>query len=537
MTLVSFMIAAPGTPGMPPAPGAPRTALAPGTPPVLPPSPPSPTPRAPCARALTCVFLTLTLLLAALPLCGPAAAQQAPQQVARDLADQAATARAEAGALRKDVDQERRELRAEAARLRAARAAAEERLAALDARVAALRAEEATARAALDASRGQAGLVRAVLRAAAGDADGLLAGSPLTAEAPGVRAGLAALQDDDAPLTAASLTALVDALCAEIASGGGLAAFEGSFLGPDGSPARGRITRLGRLGAWYQSASGGAGFLRLDAEQGRYVALGVAAPWGLAGTLKEFASGSGGTAVLDLSGGAVLDRLEQGGGPDWLEAGGFLVWPILLVAVVAVVLVLERCWTLARVRPGGAGLAGELSALLARGRMDEGRALCAAHAGTPAGRVLAAGLEYTGCTRDVLENAFHEAVLREVPRLERFLPTLAVLAAVAPLLGLLGTVTGMIDTFTALTFSGGGDPRALSGGISQALVTTELGLMVAIPVMIAHHFLERRVERIVGDMEEKGVALTVALLHQNGHQNGGARRGGGAGSGDVADRP
>jgi len=488
--------------------------------------------RARAAFALLPALLCLALFLAPLLVSGPAAAQQAPDQAARDIAAQAATARAEAATLRQDVDQERRELRAEATRLRAARAAAEERLAALDARVAALRAEEAAARAALDASRGQAGLVRAVLRAAAGDADALLAGSPLAVEAPEVRAGLAPLLDDDAPLSAASLSALVDALCAEIASGGGLAAFEGSFQGPDGAPARGRITRLGRLGAW-SLAGGRAGFLRLDAEQGRYVALAAAAPWSLGGTLDDFASGTGQVAVLDLSGGAVLDRLEQGGGPHWLEAGGFLVWPILLVAAVAVALVLERCWTLARVRPGGAGLAGELSTLLAQGRMAEGRSLCAAHAGTPAGRMLAAGLAHTGCTRDVLENAFHEAVLRELPRLERFLPTLAVLAAVAPLLGLLGTVTGMIDTFTALTFSGGSDPRALSGGISQALITTELGLMVAIPVMVAHHFLERRVERIVGDMEEKGVTLTVALLRGNGH-NGGAGSGPRDGNGHVA---
>jgi biopolymer transport protein ExbB len=491
-------------------------------------------PSAP-ARAGLAPAAFLAVLLFALALAPCAAARQAPEQAARELAAQAVTARAEAEALRQDVDRERRELRAEAARLRAARAAAEERLAALDARVAALRTAEAEARTALDTSRGQAGLVRAVMRAAAGDADGLLAGSPLAAEAPGIRAALAPLLDDDAPLGADSLAALVDALCAEIASGGGLVAFEGDFLGADGAPARGRITRLGRLGAWYL-ADGQAGFLRLDAAQGRYLALAASAPWSLSGTLEDFAGGTGGTAVLDLSGGAVLDRLEQGGGPDWLEAGGFLVWPILLVAVVAVALVLERCWTLARVRPGGAGLAGELADLLARGRLDEGRRLCAAHAGTPAGRVLAAGLEYTGCTRDVLENAFHEAVLREVPRLERFLPTLAVLAAVAPLLGLLGTVTGMIDTFTAITFSGGGDPRALSGGISQALVTTELGLMVAIPVMIAHHFLERRVDRIVGDMEEKGVALTVAILRDNGAGNGnGADRA--SGGRHVADRP
>jgi biopolymer transport protein ExbB len=102
--------------------------------------------------------------------------------------------------------------------------------------------------------------------------------------------------------------------------------------------------------------------------------------------------------------------------------------------------------------------------------------------------------------------------LKEMPRLERFLPTLGVLAAIAPLLGLLGTVTGMINTFQVITAVGTGDPRMMSGGISEALLTTQFGLTVAIPIMIIHHFLERRVDKIVGDMEEKGTAFAVTMI-------------------------
>lgn len=462
------------------------------------------------SRALAALLLAMALA------CAPNPARAAsPGQAAAEVEALAAQARKDAAMTTEQVSRERAALQKELARLRAERAEGEARLAALDTRIKALRVEETEARAALDASRGQAGLIRAVLRAAATDADALLAAGPLAVERPEVRASLAPLLDDDSPVSADSLKVLVDALFAEMEHGDALAAYDGAFQAPDGATRQGRITRLGRLGAW-SLADGVAGFLRLDAAERRYEAVDAAAPWGLSGDLEDFASGRGGAAVLDLSGGAVLERLEQGGGPDWIEAGGFLVWPILLVGAVALVLALERCWTLLRVRPGGAGLMAELAPLVREGRLKEGRRACAAHAASPSGRILAAGLEHAGCSRDVLENAFHEAVLREVPRLERFLPTLSVLAAVAPLLGLLGTVTGMIDTFTALTFSGGGDPRALSGGISQALVTTELGLAVAIPVMIAHHFLERRVDRIVGDMEEKGVALTVALLRKSG---------------------
>ena len=109
--------------------------------------------------------------------------------------------------------------------------------------------------------------------------------------------------------------------------------------------------------------------------------------------------------------------------------------------------------------------------------------------------------------REAMENALQEAILREVPPMERFLSTLGMLAAIAPLLGLLGTVTGMIDTFHVITQHGTGDPRMMSGGISEALVTTMLGLSVAIPIMLAHTLLNRAVDKHIGQMEEKAVAL------------------------------
>ena len=125
----------------------------------------------------------------------------------------------------------------------------------------------------------------------------------------------------------------------------------------------------------------------------------------------------------------------------------------------------------------------------------------------PVYNVLRAGLSATHETRETLENILQEAILKELPRLERFLPALGIMAAVSPLLGLLGTVTGMIGTFHVITLYGTGDPRLMSGGISEALVTTMLGLAVAIPVMLVHAFLRRRIEHIVGDMEEKALAF------------------------------
>jgi biopolymer transport protein ExbB len=122
--------------------------------------------------------------------------------------------------------------------------------------------------------------------------------------------------------------------------------------------------------------------------------------------------------------------------------------------------------------------------------------------------VLEAGLNARNEDRETLESVLQEAILRELPRVERGLSVLAIFGAVAPLLGLLGTVTGMIDTFRVITLFGTGDPKLMSGGISEALVTTELGLAVAIPIMLMHTFLSRRVDAIVGEMEEKAVGLT-----------------------------
>jgi biopolymer transport protein ExbB len=122
-------------------------------------------------------------------------------------------------------------------------------------------------------------------------------------------------------------------------------------------------------------------------------------------------------------------------------------------------------------------------------------------------------------SRAELENVLQEAILAEIPAQERFLSTLGVLASIAPLLGLLGTVTGMIHTFELITFHGTGDPRMLSSGISEALVTTMFGLGVAIPIMLAHSLISRRVEERIADLEEKAISFVnrVGKVRQKQH--------------------
>ncbi len=148
------------------------------------------------------------------------------------------------------------------------------------------------------------------------------------------------------------------------------------------------------------------------------------------------------------------------------------------------------------------------------------RNLLANNGKSPASRVLARLIKEQGQGPDVLEATLQESMLEEMPRLERYLSTLQVLAVISPLLGLLGTVTGMINTFQVITVFGTGDPRLMSGGISEALVTTQAGLGVAIPIMLIAHFLKRRVAGVLDDMDAKGTAFTALLLRQKDCPNG-----------------
>ena len=134
------------------------------------------------------------------------------------------------------------------------------------------------------------------------------------------------------------------------------------------------------------------------------------------------------------------------------------------------------------------------------------------------GELLLAGVENADEKRGSLEEILYEKILACRPKLERFLPFMALTAAAAPLLGLLGTVTGMIKTFNLITIFGTGDAKSLSSGISEALVTTELGLCVAIPSLILHGLLSRMARQKIGDMEQTAVGFVNGLIgNRNSH--------------------
>jgi biopolymer transport protein ExbB len=193
-----------------------------------------------------------------------------------------------------------------------------------------------------------------------------------------------------------------------------------------------------------------------------------------------------------------------------VSAGGPFMWPIILCSVIAVAIVLERMWSLQQRRIVPADLTRRVWQLVEAGQVNE-RTLTALEANSPLGRILAVGLANRDRPREVMMDRLEDAGRHVAHDLDRFLNTLGTIAGVTPLLGLLGTVAGIIKAFNAIYAGGMGDPQALSGGISEALVTTAAGLCVAIPSYIAYRYLRGRVESIVVQIEKDVLQFTDAL--------------------------
>ncbi|MDZ7695840.1 MAG: MotA/TolQ/ExbB proton channel family protein [Deltaproteobacteria bacterium] len=294
--------------------------------------------------------------------------------------------------------------------------------------------------------------------------------------------------------------------------------YRGRMVDRTGHEIQGEIIRLGHLPALFR-AEGEVGYLTLSPASGRLIMRARPSFW-VRRNLTAYFEDKTDAVYTDISGGAAIRQLAHSVGlVDQLRSGGILVLPILFVGLVALVLTVERLIFLGRVRHNTDELMTRVTELVDRGDIDEAVKAAAPHQKRPTGRVLMAGLEHRSDPGEVIESALSETMLRETPRLERFLGALKVCAAVAPLLGLLGTVTGMINTFQVITTHGTGDPRLMAGGISEAMVTTQVGLAVAIPVMIVATFLGRRARSLSHDMEEKGLALMGALMRRQ--QNGG----------------
>ncbi|TDO12601.1 MULTISPECIES: MotA/TolQ/ExbB proton channel family protein [Halomonas] len=198
---------------------------------------------------------------------------------------------------------------------------------------------------------------------------------------------------------------------------------------------------------------------------------------------------------------------------DALIAGGWLMVPLLGCSLVATVIIIERLWTLRTRRIAPYGLGQEVCRLAARGQVN----LYWLEGHSPLGGVLAAGLRNARLGHEQVRARLQEAATAVIHDMERFLSPLGTIAAITPLIGLLGTVVGMIDVFAVIVSTDGVSRTAdLAGGISRALVTTAAGLTVAIPSLMFHRYFQRRIEDITVRMEEQAGQVVEYLAHYPG---------------------
>ena len=195
---------------------------------------------------------------------------------------------------------------------------------------------------------------------------------------------------------------------------------------------------------------------------------------------------------------------------ELVKAGGWPMIPLLLLAVVALAIVVERFWTLRRKEVMPPGLGAEVRSWAARGQLDPAH-IESLRRNSPLGALLAAALDARNRPRDQIRERLEDVGRHLVHRMEKYLNTLGTIAAAGPLLGLLGTVVGMIQMFLGILDHGVGDVNQLAGGIGKALVCTATGMIVAIPALMFHRYFRGRIAGYVIDMEQEATALLDAL--------------------------
>ncbi|VAW62236.1 MotA/TolQ/ExbB proton channel family protein [hydrothermal vent metagenome] len=196
-----------------------------------------------------------------------------------------------------------------------------------------------------------------------------------------------------------------------------------------------------------------------------------------------------------------------------VKAGGWLMFPIIACSIIAFAIILERFWALQSSRVIPKHLVATIWHWVKEGQLERSK-IEEISKKSSLGKVLAAGLNNRHMDRERIKESIEEAGRKVVHEMERFLNTLGTIASISPLLGLLGTVIGMIKVFNAITSAGVGNAAPLAGGISQALITTAAGLSVAIIALIFHRYFRGRVDELVVKMEEEAIKM-VDVLHNN----------------------
>ncbi len=196
---------------------------------------------------------------------------------------------------------------------------------------------------------------------------------------------------------------------------------------------------------------------------------------------------------------------------ELIRAGGFIMWPILACSIISMAIIAERFWSLRETKIAPTNLVANVWQWHKSDQLDAKR-IQALRTNSPLGMILAAGLLNRKHSREIMKESIEEVGRLVAHGLERFLNTLGTISSITPLLGLLGTVIGMIKVFTVITSQGIGDPSILSEGISEALLTTAAGLSVAIPSLMFYRYFRGKVDDLIVTMEQEALKM-VEVMH------------------------
>ena len=300
---------------------------------------------------------------------------------------------------------------------------------------------------------------------------------------------------------------LVAAAISDLKGAATLETLKGEAIGPDGVMHAGRFVEAGPV-SWFLDDDGEiSGLISSTSALTPEVIPGTAART----QIEALVEGRKASPTFDPTlGTAVALREVEDTFLEHILKGGIWIYPILFLALVSFVVALFKLFSMVRLREIEPGTVSAVVAHLKAG--DPAKATSDLAGIThPAADLLKVGIDHADLPREALEEKLYERHLALLPGLQRGLPFIAIAAATAPLLGLLGTVTGMIHTFQQITVFGTGDAKPLAGGISEALVTTEFGLIVAIPSLIAHALLSRRAAGVRSNMEMSTLAFLNGL--------------------------
>ncbi len=284
--------------------------------------------------------------------------------------------------------------------------------------------------------------------------------------------------------------------------------FDGKAVLPDGRYEDGSFLLYGPV-TYFANENGNTAGLTVKGDSGEPSLIDLKDSFsGLSDAIK---AGAGRLPLDPTLGKALALETTKDSLLEHIRKGGFWIYPILTIAIVSLIIGLFKLFELNGIKRIPKDTFVSILTALQEG--DREKALKEAHKLSGTGEdLVTTAIRNIGHGRDLIEQSMEEVLMKMQPRLERFIPVVWITAATAPLLGLLGTVTGIITTFKLLTIFGSGDPKALGGGISEALITTEFGLIVAIPSLILHAFLHRKAKAIENEFEGDAMTLLNGIL-------------------------